>query len=251
MDQVGFKPWFTTGNALMTLAHPIEVRPKTSAAWLAALRSDQETTHAFQLLQNTAEDKSISSDLYFSNFLSVYPNSEIGQGASSFRLRNFVFSKESSSIENTLNTLRLDEFRDRFTSELLQALRQEPVEPGVIGQADAIITKCLKKNEIATTTWLSELFIDNFDHPMVAADLLLLAGRLSYRVAKPAGIAMAISGLTHKNGAVQEAAIRAFENWATPDCLRILENIQVQPKWLRDYLEDVKRDLKAICDETS
>lgn len=251
MEQVGFKTWLMARKASMTLVHPIEIRPKTSASWLTALRDEKETTRAPQIVQNTAEDKSISGDLWPSNFLSFYSNSEIGKGASSFQLRNLVFSRGSSSIENTLNTQRIEEFREHFTSELLQALRQEPVEPGVIGQADAIITKCLTKNVIATTTWLSDLFIDNFDRPMVAADLLLLVGRLPYRVAKPAGIAMAISGLTHKNGAVQEASIRAFENWATPDCLRILENIQVQPKWLHDYLEDVKRDLKATCGETS
>lgn len=250
MDQIDSRNRTVASSALMTLARPLQAQPKTSANWLFNFRRSEDAATGPQLVRNTAEDKLVTSYLFSNTFRSEYTTSEASQNTTGFGPKKFLVTKESSSVENFLNTLRIEDLRDRFTSELLQALRQEPVEPGVLGQADSIIAKCLNENAMATTTWLGELFIDNFNRPAVAANLLLLAGRMPYQVARPAGITMAISGLTHQNGAVQEAAIRAFENWATSDCLRILENIQVQPRWLNNYLEDVIRDLKVVCGDT-
>lgn len=249
MEKIDTSSRTTALNPLTIFGHLRRVQTKNSSSWPIGLISPENEFNGPQFIRNTVKDELSINNPFLNVIDKLISESNTSNKTTEFLHRKFLFSNKSSSIENTLNNLRVEDLRENFTSELLQALRQEPVEPGVQGQADTIISKCLKTNKLATTTWLNELFIDNFNRPALAADILLLAGRLSYQDAKPAGVTIAISGLTHKNGAVQEAAIRAFENWATPECLQILENIQVQPKWLSDYLEDVKRDLKAIHSE--
>lgn len=164
--------------------------------------------------------------------------------------RRFVF-KFSSSSENDFNDVLLIRARLEFTSQLLAVLRQNSVEPGVVGPADSILRRSLSRNRSVTLAWLNDLFLENFNKSSLVADLLTLVGRLSYSDAKPNGITMAIAGLSHKDGVVKEAAIRAFEHWASPESLRILESVDLKETWLSEYLEEVKRDLKATCDEAS
>lgn len=250
MDQVHTNTLTSKINTLLTLSQSLQVKPKTSATWSFDHKRFEESISNLKLVRNTIEDNMIAGDQYFTFLQNIFAKSNASRKITEFRITDLQFSNDSSSLENNSNARRINDLKQRFTSELLQALKQESVEPGVLGRADSIISNCLQINELATTNWLSDLFIHNFDRPTIAADILLLAGRLPYQTANPTLVTLAIGGLNHTNIAVQEAAIRAFENWAAPNSLKILENIQVHSEWLRDYLEDVKNDLKAIYSAT-
>lgn len=242
-----------TDRALRVPGWTLELTPRSSAMRTYRASERPNETKTPQINRNTADDKPLTSDPYQAILRFAYASTEVAENIDWFDWlapKRIVVPNSSSSIENYLNTRSVDELRREFSTELLLALKQDPVEPGLTGQADAVVEKCIAKNALATMTWLNELFLENYDRPTVASDILLLVGRLAYEVAQPAGVTMAISGLKHKNSAVQEAAIRALEYWASPKCLNILGSVQeLHPKWLNDYLEDVKRDLKAICGE--
>lgn len=164
------------------------------------------------------------------------------------RHSNIVRNSTSSNVENEANERRLLELRQQFSQSLLSALRQEFVEPGIVSAADQIVSDAIKSNRLAALTWLNELFISNISQPDVASGLLLVTGRIPYKNACPNGPTMAVAGLSHSSAEVQEAAVRAFEHWATPDCLKILENIRTPYAWLSQYIEDVKNDIKQqLC----
>lgn len=223
----------------------MQIRPRTSSEWWKNALNQISVSSPAHFIRNTADDKSIRSDL--SRYITANSFSKVPENIDRWHGRKrVVYAKPSSSIENDLNTWRIENFHEYFTSELLLALKVDSVEPGVLGVADSIISKCLNINSIVTALWLNELFINNFNRPALASDLLLLVGRLPYKIANPTGVTMAIAGFSHSNAAVQEAAIRAFENWANIDSLKILLNVDVKPAWLRKYLDNVISDLKAL-----
>lgn len=153
--------------------------------------------------------------------------------------------EDDSSSENDSNFRRLRWLKNEFSVELIQALRTDAPEPGVIGLADEIVSKNLKINELATISWLNDLYLRYLNNPPVAADILLLVGRLPYEVANPTGVTMAVGGLANRNPSVVESAIRAFENWSNAESLSVLDavKIAIDDQWVVDYLEEVKDDL--------
>ena len=161
---------------------------------------------------------------------------------------HFVIRSRSSTSENDANENRFELLRREFTNAILLSLQREPVEAGQVGEADRIVEGAIKVNRLATLAWLNSLFIEKFDSPSLAADILLLVGRLPYATSMPTGVTMAVGALSHREAIVKEAAIRAFERWANAESLRVLENVSLEIKWLSDYLECVKSDIREqLC----
>lgn len=145
----------------------------------------------------------------------------------------------SSSLRNDLKSKSFTQFDAEYSQKLLDAIRLDPVIPGEVGRGDDIVAKCLRLNALAASVWLCNLFNKHYSRPSIAADLLLLVGRQPYDPANPNFVTMAIAGLSHKNRAVQEAAIRAFENWGRPEMAHILRSVRDLPGWLQSYLDGV------------
>lgn len=152
---------------------------------------------------------------------------------------------DSSSEENFANAARLQRMRAEFTSELIRALAHHPVIPGEVGPADQILRRCIEQNSAVAMQWIQDLFLSNFKNPAIACDLLLLVGRLSREDAYPGGQTMALGGLSHASGAVQEAAIRAYETWGGVESLDVLRSVSERPAWLQDYIAEVIADIEA------
>ena len=55
---------------------------------------------------------------------------------------------------------------------------------------------------------------------------------------------MAVAALSHADIEVRECGIRAFENWGNLHSLIVLENLEVSPPWLQDYVRRVVHDLR-------
>lgn len=243
MEKNRASAWFVDLSGVKTS----RVLPKTSSAWATGVKAEPRNGSSVREFQSTTAALPQSVALVPPESLfQPYTKSDVEPIYRRTVQRHLVINSESSSVENTLNTARLDELQQRFSSRLLLALKQEPFEVGVVGQADKIVKEAIGKNALATLAWLNELYVGNFHRPAIAADLLALVSRIPYPIAGTSGMVMAIAGLSHKNGAVQEAAIRSFENWASPGSLQVLESVQPSAKWLADYLEDVKRDLKGL-----
>lgn len=162
---------------------------------------------------------------------------------------NYLKNSTSATVENIENERRLLELRTTFSHKILGILRETFIEPGVVSEADTIVYASIQQNRLATQSWINELFIEYFSQPAIAAGLLLLIGRLPYAEAAPTGPTMATAALSHTNAEVAEAAVRAFEHWASPQSLTVLERVQSPHEWLNEYIGSVIEDIKSeLCD---
>jgi len=156
-----------------------------------------------------------------------------------------VLESDSALIdENFINRKRLNNLRRRFTRELLQVINQEDFEYGKENKADLLVKQQMDVNASVTKEWLNYIFVENFDNVSVLVGILRIIGHIDYDDIRPNGVTMALSALTHNDIEVKECGIRAFENWEALENIKVLENLDVMPKWLQDYINQVIIDLK-------
>jgi hypothetical protein len=153
-------------------------------------------------------------------------------------------SMKPPDVENQINNARLRNFRDRYEGEFLALLRTCEFEYGFDSLADAFVETRLRENALVTMHWIGLLFLKHLDDPAVAVGILRVLAHLKYEACSQ-GISIAIAATRHLNHEVQECGIRAFENWGTPDSLKILENLTFSEAWLQEYVNQVVEDLRA------
>lgn len=154
----------------------------------------------------------------------------------------------SSSIENGLNINRENVLRNEFSKLLIQTIRDEDFDFGYISESEVIIGKQLEINALATRNWLNEIFVSYFDDDVVIIGILRILGRFEEEYIFPQGLTMALAALNHKTTEIKELGIRAFENWSSPNSLKILKNIKTDISWLDNYIEQVVTDLnEELC----
>lgn len=146
--------------------------------------------------------------------------------------------------ENIINKRRLQQFKEKYTKELLNIIREQDFEYGLDSQADWFIRKLFKTNEAVTKEWLNLVFINYFDDTRVIIGLLQIIAHMEYFEIYPQGPTMALAALSHTTLEVRECGIRAFENWGTIGSLNVLKSIMCPEKWLQEYVEQVIVDLE-------
>lgn len=152
----------------------------------------------------------------------------------------------SSDInENIINKRRGIKLEKEFTNKLLHYLKEDEFEYGFTNRADLLIKEQMNINNLATKEWLSKLYVSNFNNADILIGILRLISRQNVDEISPEGKTMAIGALSHKNSEVQECGIRVFESWGTLDSLKILENVEVKSKWLKDYLTQVIENIQS------
>ncbi len=146
--------------------------------------------------------------------------------------------------ENFVNRRRLLQLKKEFTPQLIHLIVDSDFEYGIESSVDVFIRNQIKKNWLATKSCLSEIFVEHFGHPTILIGLLRSVSRLSYFEISPEGQIMAVAALSHVDIEVRECGIRAFENWGNLHSLIVLENLEVSPPWLQDYVCRVVHDLR-------
>ena len=146
--------------------------------------------------------------------------------------------------ENYINQKRLESLRTGFTDQLLNLICEDDFEYGIDTKADVLVRDQMKKNALATKSWLNSMFVENFANPTILVGLLRIVARLDYLDIYPEGQTMAVAGLSNSNVEVQECGIRAFESWTTLESLHVLENLSVSAGWLKEYVDQVVADLR-------
>lgn len=143
--------------------------------------------------------------------------------------------------ENEINRVRKKEYADTYGPALVDAIREQPFEAGVLSAPDYLVREMLEKNELAAKDFLEELFIDTLAKGRleIACGVMELVGRLDEATISPTGKLMAIAALKCRNIRLQEAGIRAFENWSSPECVAILEHIEFASEWLQEYAQRI------------
>jgi hypothetical protein len=158
-----------------------------------------------------------------------------------------VQEDDSSGIsrENLLNRERLRIYK-RFSERFLELIAESEFEFGFDSAADVFVRDRLAENALATKDWIDSLFIEHYADAAIATRMLRVIGHLDYHLIAPQGPTMALAALAHSSLEVRECGVRAFENWGTLECLRVLESVSCSEKWMEDYVRQVVVDLKEL-----
>lgn len=213
------------------------------------------TESSVSLLEDTnssseVQDKSESED--FISFLDIIDeieydtaNSETVDEYLENSIEEELFLSNSDIDENFINRIRLQKFREEKSKKFLRILREEEFEYGYESEGERFVRKLFNINELATKSWLNDLFIDHFGEPNILIGILRVISRFEQFEISPVGETIALASLRHKNIEVIECGIRVFENWESTDNLEILENLEVKESWLKNYLNKVIEDIKS------
>lgn len=152
------------------------------------------------------------------------------------------------TIANYLNwqTKNGDDEYSVFKQNFLEKVRNTPLEFGIHSDLDNYVSEAINKFSTIGREWIDRLFIDYFHDPSVLCSILRTIAHLDYRKIYPQGMTMATAATRHIDFEVRECGIRCFENWEDPEALKILSNIDIKEKWLREYLGDVINYLEEI-----
>jgi hypothetical protein len=152
---------------------------------------------------------------------------------------NAAMVKEDTAIRG----YRTDQFFSHLTNRLTAAIRNEEFEFGIRSSAEIIVEEQLTRNGLETRNWLNEMFVAHFGDRAVLVGLLHIISRFKEFEVHPQGLTMALAALVHKDDEVKELGVRAFEHWASPTSVKVLQNVQVGTPWLQRYIDEVVEDL--------
>lgn len=147
--------------------------------------------------------------------------------------------------ENEVNDRRLRSLCAEFTEELVTLIHEEHFEYGVGTQADVLVQHLMEINSLVTKSWLSSIFLQYYEDPIILVGLLRIVARLDFHEVYPEGQTIALAATVNNNSRVQECGIRAFENWGNLESLRILESTIPSTRRLEQYLAQVLNDLRV------
>ncbi len=152
------------------------------------------------------------------------------------------------STENTLNKVRSKLLNKAYTRQFIKIICEEDFEFGYISRSEEIVRDQLKVNELATRNWLNEIFIQHFADEKIAIGVLRIIGRFEPSEIFPQGQTIALAALIHKSDEIKELGVRAFEKWCSYESYEILKSVQVESKWLSDYIDAVIEDFEdQLC----
>ncbi len=154
----------------------------------------------------------------------------------------------SSSTENKMNLRREDIMRETITPKFLNYIYEEDFEFGYICQSELLLREQFEINTLATRNWLNGIFIKNYNNSRILNGILRVLGRFEESIIFPQGNTMATAVLSHKDPEIVELGIRAFEEWGSIESLNVLKTVNVEPEWLKQYLNQVISDLEEeLC----
>lgn len=152
-----------------------------------------------------------------------------------------------SVVENTpkinyKNKLAEKTLNERYKDKFIRLLRTEDFEYGIKSQSESLIEELIEKDSLVAKNWLSSIYTKYYKNELILAGLLRVISNFGdenqFKI-------MAMAALVHESDEIKELGVRAFENWVGEESISILENIEVEPGWLKNYINQVIKDLKS------
>ena len=162
----------------------------------------------------------------FSEFL------EIWNSTSATAAEQAVLFEQTQFVEQT-----------NFHSWVLSTLEAEPVEDGVIHDAEMVLSKALSESPLCAPNWIQVAFMQTLAKPSLAAGLLQCIGRLDYNLVSSIATPLVVSGLKQSSVEIREAAISAIEQWESSELSGILLRHTESVTWLAEYAERVFQEI--------
>ena len=168
-----------------------------------------------------------------------------------FNNNNSFLETKKENLITDLNITKREEslLNKTYEEKLLKLIDSEEPETGVESNAERYFKEILKEDAMVALNTLSRIFMANYSltgrkiNRIVS--ILHLLSHIEYKTVHPMGPSLALNGLNHKNDEVNEYAIKCFENWENPESIENLKAVSFSKKWLRDYANQVIKDLSG------
>lgn len=136
--------------------------------------------------------------------------------------------------------------KELFVQSFMQLLNDVEFEFGYKTSADDYIGVALRRYATFAREWLNEIFLQNFENPLIISSILRVIAHFDYSQMYPQGMTIAIAATRHRDKEVQECGVRCFENWESRESIAILRNLSFTDSWLNEYLDAVIADLEEL-----
>lgn len=191
-------------------------------------------THLF-----SKEDNSINKDEYFSlKIKKKYYENNFFEDKN--RIRGYV------NLDNTKGNVSID-YKDKPSQiiKIKRLLKSEDINVGYTSKTEQYLADLLEKDPSFAKEVINHLYLEFFTEPIYLLYIIEIMSNLNYIKMQPNNITMALNTLNHKNIAVQEASVAAFEKWEDPNNIEYLRSMELPSDWMRSYTEEVIEYLKG------
>jgi len=127
------------------------------------------------------------------------------------------------------------------TEKLIFLAETEEIEEGYSTDLQEFIEEELEKDKLSTMTWVTTVFIDNFNNEKILNAILYALSHIDYNKIIPHAPLLAIVGIASVNLYTNDLAVKCFDYWNNKEatmCLKYL-NIDHKPKWFKDYVKKI------------
>ncbi|APW49188.1 hypothetical protein O4M77_15720 (plasmid) [Acinetobacter sp. YWS30-1] len=187
----------------------------------------------------TSDNIDFFKDIDFSKFISNESNV----------IHNYLLSSSSKFESATDLTSHLSIEAEKNSKKLIRILKQDEFVPGELNKTQLFLENLLVKNkdlfrEVFQKTWLQIFPEKNTIHII---NFISMASYFDYDVLDDRADVLVISGCSHIDIRVNEAAIRAIESWEQKKHIDFLKAIKpTEVEWLESYKSNVIKILELM-----
>lgn len=127
------------------------------------------------------------------------------------------------------------EFYERNRKRFVQLAQTENIEYGYESASEIMIHEIAEKSPSEIGGLIQHIYLRECSNQKVIVCILKAVSSLSYSSIYPYAQLMAIAALANSSAIVQEAGIRAFENWEHLEGIEPLRNAKTGWPWLETY----------------
>lgn len=122
-------------------------------------------------------------------------------------------------------------------------------ETGILSEADTYFESLVEKYHSMEQPLrlLSDIANHNINQEHILEGILHILSSQDYDAINPFGISIALACAVNHSPVIQDLLISCFESWDAADGIDILEKLQLDKLWLRQYRDQVVEQLKQGC----
>ena len=158
------------------------------------------------------------------------------------------YINESSNDLSYINAYYSSQIKARILREISNSLNEYPVEDGYLHPLENLFCNHIQDSGYVAISCIQDIFTEKLSlDPSMAADILVLMGRIKYQIMGLPGILMSYVALTQTSSRLREAALKLIENW-NPSLALVQSNLEnyiqrEEKAWLREYALEILKSL--------
>lgn len=143
-------------------------------------------------------------------------------------------------IAKQANETAQKELLQQFKQDIINVISNDFFEDGVVSNSERYILEMYSEDNASILKQaIMDLYLEHYDNGEILTGLLIMVSSLTYADAKPHGPIIALGVLQHRDNALRDRAIRAFERWNSREGISILKALHCDVGWLQRYVDKV------------